>query len=107
MRAGMINVNVAYPGGEGKTFDMEYYLGHHIPMVRELLSPALQDSVVDKGLGGAQPGTPPAFMAVLNMYFNSLEDWQRAFGPVAEKIMSDIPNYTNTEPQIQINAVVA
>jgi hypothetical protein len=28
----MIEVTVAYPAGEGRTFDMDYYLKTHIPL---------------------------------------------------------------------------
>ena len=33
----MIKVSVLYPGGTGSTFNMDYRLNRHIPMVREKL----------------------------------------------------------------------
>ena len=35
MQKGMIKVSVMYPNGEGKHFDMEYYVNTHIPLVEE------------------------------------------------------------------------
>jgi len=40
-----------------------------------------------------------------HLYFDSVEDFQNSFGPNAEEIMADIPNYTNIEPVIQISQV--
>jgi uncharacterized protein (TIGR02118 family) len=41
------------------------------------------------------------------MYFDSVKAFGEAFGPNAEKIMGDLPNFTNIEPVIQISEVVA
>ena len=37
----MIKISVMYPGGENVRFDMDYYVGKHMPMVREKLGAAL------------------------------------------------------------------
>jgi len=36
---------------------------------------------------------------------DSMEAFQTAFGPHAEAIMADIPNYTNIQPTLQISDV--
>jgi len=40
------------------------------------------------------------------MYFESIEAYQNSFGPNAEKIRNDIPNYTNIQPIVQISEKV-
>ncbi len=40
-----------------------------------------------------------------HLYFDSVEVFQSSFGPHAEAIMGDIPNYTNIEPIIQVSQV--
>jgi uncharacterized protein (TIGR02118 family) len=40
-----------------------------------------------------------------HLYFDSLADFQAAFGPHAKDIMADIPNYTDIQPTIQISEV--
>lgn len=107
MKKGMIKVSVMYPAGEGNKFNMDYYSGDHLPMVTGLLGGALKGAAVEKGLGGPEPGSPPAFLAMGHMYFDSMEAFQNSFGPNAEKIMADLPNFTNAAPQIQISEVVA
>ncbi|WP_162996232.1 hypothetical protein [Mucilaginibacter celer] len=49
---------VLYPAAEGKTFDMDYYINKHIPMVKELLAADLNLTAIDKGIAGGAPGAP-------------------------------------------------
>ena len=67
---------------------------------------ALKGATVEKGLGGPAPGSPPPFLGMGNMYFDSVDEFGKAFGPNAEKIMGDLPNFTNIEPVIQISEVL-
>ena len=101
----MIKVSVLYPYGAGKRFDMTYYCNMHIPMVREKLGEACKSVAVEKGLAGEEPGSPPAYVAMCHLCFESVEAFQRAFGPHAGAIMADIPNYTEIQPTIQISEV--
>lgn len=106
MQKGMIKVSVLYPNEIGKDFDMDYYCNKHLPMVGNLIGDALKGATVEKGLGGAMPGDKATFIAMGNMYYNSLEDFQNAFGPNAKEIMGDLPNFTNIKPVIQISEVI-
>ena len=101
----MITVSVFYPHKEGSKFDMDYYINSHIPMVQEKLGAALKGASMVQGLGGPEPGSPPIYTAMIHMHFDSVEAFQGAFGPHAETIMADIPNYTDVEPAIQISEV--
>jgi uncharacterized protein (TIGR02118 family) len=76
-----------------------------MPMVKQKLGGALKGVAVEQGLGGAEPGTPPAFTAMCHLLFDSVEAFQQAFGPNADAIVADIPNYTNTPPTIQVSEV--
>ena len=38
----MIKFSIFYPNEEGKTFDMDYYVNSHIPMIQEKLGGALK-----------------------------------------------------------------
>jgi len=101
----MIKVSVFYPDREGSKFDMDYYCRSHIPMAREKLGPACKGVAVEQGIGGATPGSRPGFIAMGHLYFDSIEAFQKAFGPHADAIMGDIPNYTDIQPTIQISEV--
>lgn len=101
----MIKVSVLYPNREGDTFDIGYYCDRHIPMVRTKLGTACKGVAVEQGLSGPAPGSPPAYVAMGHLYFDSVDAFQAAFGPHAEAIMGDIPNYTSIQPTIQISDV--
>jgi uncharacterized protein (TIGR02118 family) len=101
----MIKVSVFYPAGKNTKFDMDYYCKSHMPMVQRTLGSACKSVAVDLGMGGAAPGAPPTYAAMGHLYFESVADFQTAFAPHAEAIMADIPNYTDTQPVIQISEV--
>ena len=101
----MIKVSVMYPNSSDTTFDIEYYCNTHLPMVGELLGDALKSGAVDYGIAGGAPEEIAAFIAMGHMTFDSVESFQTSFGPHAESIMADIPNFTNTQPQIQISEI--
>src|SRR6516165_11105574 len=101
----MIKVSVFYPDRECSKFDMDYYCSSHIPMVRERLGPACKNVAVEQGIGGTTPGSRPGFIAMGHLYFDSVEAFQTAFGPHAQAIMADIPNYTDIQPSIQFSEV--
>jgi uncharacterized protein (TIGR02118 family) len=102
---GMIKVSVIYPAGEGKTFDWEYYASKHVPMVKSLLADSVKAITIDKGIAGRTPGSPAPYVAMFHMYFETITAYQKSFGPNAEKIRNDIPNYTNIQPVVQISEV--
>jgi len=106
MKKGLIKVSVVYPNSEGKTFNMDYYMNTHVPMVAELLGDALKGAAVEKGIGGGAPGSSAPFAGMGNMYFDSVQEFENAFGPNAEKIMGDLPNFTNIEPVVQVSEVM-
>lgn len=106
MKKGMAKVSVMYPNGDGKTFDMDYYCNTHMPLVGELLGKVLKGISVEKGLGGGAPGSLAPYAGVGVMYFETVKDFGKAFGPNAEKIMGDLPNFTNIEPVVQISEVI-
>ncbi len=101
----MIKVSVFYPNEEGTKFDMGYYLNKHIPMVQKKLGPACKRVAVEQGLGGATPGSPPTYIAMCHLYFDSVEAFQTAFGPHAQAFMEDAPNYADVQPTVQISEV--
>jgi uncharacterized protein (TIGR02118 family) len=43
---------------------------------------------------------------IANLLFDSIDSFQTAFMPHAAEIMADIPNYTATEPVVQLSEVL-
>src|ERR1700738_2028118 len=76
-----------------------------MPMVQQKLGPACKRMAVEEGIAGGAPGMPATYVAMGHLYFDSTEAFQTAFAPHAQAILADIPNYTNTQPTIQISEV--
>jgi uncharacterized protein (TIGR02118 family) len=101
----MIKVSVLYPNGANSNFDINYYLTKHIPMVKQKLGSACKSVAVEEGMAGGAPGAPATYLAMAHLTFDSVDAFQSAFTPHAEAIMGDIPNYTNTQPTVQISQI--
>jgi len=103
----MIRVMVSYPNKPGARFDEEYYLAKHMPMVAGKLGKhGMTGWSVDKGLGGFTPGSPAEYRMQAHLNFENLEGLQAGMAAEAAAILADIPNYTDIQPQIQINQVL-
>jgi uncharacterized protein (TIGR02118 family) len=102
----MIKVSVMYPNTAGARFDHGYYRDKHMPLVASRMGAACRFYTVDKGLAGGAPGTEATYVGMCHLYCDSVESFQAGFGPHAQEIMADIPNYTDLAPVIQISEVV-
>jgi uncharacterized protein (TIGR02118 family) len=100
----MIKVSVLYPNNEGSKFDMSYYCNSHIDGSGKI-GQSVQRRRVEQGVSGATPGSRPAFVAMGHLYFDSVAEFQSAFGPHANAIMADIPRYSDIQPTFQISEV--
>jgi len=101
----MIKVSVLYPNEAGSSFDHDYYLERHMPLVAERLGDALKGYTVERGLAGGAPGEPPAYIAAGHLTFDSVEDFQTSFAPHTDEIMGDIVNYTDTTPIVLVSEI--
>lgn len=101
----MIRVSVLYPRSDGAKFDWDYYLAKHVPLVREKLGKALKGITVEKGLAGGPPGTPPSFLALCHLTFDSVDAFQAVFAANGAALMADVPNYSSIQPTVQISDV--
>jgi len=58
---------------------------------------------VEHGLSATEPGSPPAYIAMCHLRFDSIEAFMEAFVPHAELLQGDIAKYTDIEPIIQFS----
>ena len=100
----MIKVSVMYPSRPDATFDADYYLNRHMPLVARLLGGVMKGGGVDRGIGTPDGPAPYLFMA--HLWFESMETFQSAMGEHGPALMADIPNYTNVQPVVQVSEVV-
>ena len=53
------------------------------------------------------PNAPAPFIASGFIEFDSIADFEKGFEAHGEKILADIPNYTNIQPTVQISDIIA
>jgi uncharacterized protein (TIGR02118 family) len=102
----MIKVSVMYPNNAGARFDHDYYREKHMPLVKARMGDACKYYTIDKGLAGGAPGAPATYVGMCHIFADSVDSFQKAFGPHAKEIMGDIQNYTDIAPVMQISEVV-
>jgi uncharacterized protein (TIGR02118 family) len=94
----MIRVSVYYPTAEGATFDHDYYRTTHVPLAQKAWSPV--STTIEKGVNGPH-------VAAVHMTFASMDAFNSAMGsPLTGDVMTDVANYTNIAPVMQISEVV-
>lgn len=97
----MIRILVVYPRSEGSTFDADYYVKSHMPLVATKW-PQVTRWEVDLA-GADQP-----HHAVGYLYVPSMEALGEAMAsPATGDVMGDLPNYTNVAPQMYVGEVAA
>jgi uncharacterized protein (TIGR02118 family) len=96
-------VTVLYPAKNGATFNFEYYMAKHIPWVSGLVGNPIE---VRRGLS-SPTGAPAPFVCVATIRVNSLDEFKAVFAKHGAQIMADIANYTNIEPVVQFDEVLA
>jgi len=102
----MIKVSVMYANTPGARFDHEYYRDKHMPLLKARMGDACLRYTIDKGLAGGAPGAPPTYVGMCHVYADSVDSFQKAFGPHADEILGDIKNYTDISPVLQFSEVV-
>ncbi|KAF2759842.1 hypothetical protein EJ05DRAFT_484742 [Pseudovirgaria hyperparasitica] len=98
---------VLYPNTDASTFDLEYYLKTHMPLVDEHWGP--------KGLKGwtitkyvTADGNEPKFSIAAVLTWESDAHALDALKSEAAKIvLGDIPKFSNVEPVVMLGSVIA
>lgn len=103
-----IQITVLYPNTSDATFNMDYYLKSHMPMVAEEFGPYnFQGYSVLKLIGTPDPNTKPEYSMQATLQFKSIEDFRKALGDKAVKVLGDVPNFSNKEPMLMIGQKMA
>jgi uncharacterized protein (TIGR02118 family) len=100
----MVKVSVMYPNRPDATFNREYYLTKHMPLVSRLLEGVMRGGAVDQGID--TPEGPAPYLFIAHLWFDSLEAFNAAMTQHGAALMGDIPNYTNVQPVVQVSSVV-
>jgi uncharacterized protein (TIGR02118 family) len=98
-------VSVAYPQKAGGTFDFEYYVRTHVPLVARLVGANAVKAEVRRGVASPD-GSAPHFVCLANFWIKSPQEFQATLARHGSEIMGDIPNFTNLQPILQVDEVL-
>ncbi len=99
-------ITVLYDNVEGATFDLEYYLAKHMPLVAEKFHPfGLKGWRVLKAVG-TPTGDTPRFSIIANLEFDTPDQFRAAVAAEGGPVFGDVPNFSNQEPIVVIGDVV-
>ena len=96
----MFRVSILYPTTEGASFDHDYYLKSHIPMVADRLGANCTSWGVDKVLDGP-------YVAIGYLVVDDLTAFQTSMAEHGAEIIGDVANYTTIAPQLVVSQLVA
>jgi uncharacterized protein (TIGR02118 family) len=83
-------------------FDLDYYRGTHMPLVRSRWEPmGLKNVSILRGKG-SPAGDAPLYPVMTLLSFESLEKFQAAVQQHGKEVMGDIPNFTDAKPVLQV-----
>ena len=102
----MVRVTLMYKNMENANFDFDYYINQHLPLARKLLkNSGLIGIEVEKGLKMLNEEKVDC-ICISHLDFPDFESAQRSLEQFSEELKADVPNYTNIDPQVQINEVL-
>lgn len=96
-------VTVVYPSKEGWKFDFDYYMRKHVPFVSKLVGKSIE---VRRGLASPNGSTAP-YVCVASIPIDSIAEFQGLMAKHGAEIMGDVPNYTNIQPVLQFDEILA
>jgi uncharacterized protein (TIGR02118 family) len=104
----MISVIVLYPNVPGSRFDMDYYLGPHLKLVRDRLEPMGMRSMTIITEAALDPAAgPQAYRLMADLRFDDMDATRKALTAHGPETQADIPNFTDVPPVILIGAAQA
>ena len=92
----MYKVHVFYPNSPGVHFDLDYYAGKHMSMVRGLLGPNCTGVSVQAGLAGGAPGQPATYIAIGALDIASLDEFGAAMSETSRVLLGQAAGAEST-----------
>ena len=107
---GTITISVLYPRDDSSTFDMDYYLGTHLPMAEKAWAPhgmiAWNVIEIPNPPGGKAPYSVHSFVTWQAKGENGLEGVMAGMTSDAGKeLAADVPNFSNRTPEVIMGPV--
>ena len=99
-------ITVLYENVEDATFNLEYYLAKHMPLVAEKFTPhGMKGWRVLKAVG-TPTGAKPLYSVIATLEFDTPDQFKAAVAAEGGPVFGDVPNFSNKDPIVVIGDVV-
>ncbi|KAH7002701.1 hypothetical protein B0J12DRAFT_747730 [Macrophomina phaseolina] len=101
-----IEVTVLYPNVSDATFNLDYYLKTHMPLVQKEFGPhGLKGWKVAKILGTATGEAAP-FSIQCTLQYDTKDHFDASLKAAAAPVLGDVPNFSNKDPTFLVGDIV-
>ena len=99
-------ITVLYENVEDATFNLDYYMAKHMPLVEARFKPfGIKGWRVLKA-AGTPFGGKPLYSIIANLEFDTADQFRSAVAAEGEIVFGDVPNFSNKEPFVVIGDLV-
>ncbi len=99
-------ITVLYENVDGATFDLDYYMIRHMPLVDEKFKPfGILGWRVIKAVG-TPSGGKPRYSIIANLEFDTADQFRAAVAAEGGPVFGDVPNFSNKDPIVVIGDLV-
>ena len=99
-------ITVLYENVEDATFDLDYYMAKHMPLVEERFKPfGIKGWRVLKAVG-TPFGGKPLYSIIANLEFETPDQFRSAVAAEGGIVFGDVPNFSNKDPVVVIGDLV-
>jgi uncharacterized protein (TIGR02118 family) len=99
-------MTIVYENGDDVRFDFDYYESTHMPLIMRLYGESISRFELRRGEPAAD-GTPPPYVATLNIYIADAAAFDAAAAEHQAGIRADVDKFTNARLIAQRDRVVA
>ena len=98
MKLGDGCITILYPNSDGMRFDVDYYKGHHMPLIMSLYGKeAIKRFEMRKGDSG-QTGGAAKYIGSVNIYVNDAKAFAAAGAAHGKELQADVPKFSSVQP---------
>ena len=99
-------VTVLYPNQTDATFDMDYYIASHMPMVAQRFGAHGMTGWRVERIVGTPSGDAAPFSVKATLEFGTADGFKAALAAEGGSVIGDVPNFTTLKPQFMIGEVL-
>ena len=99
-------ITVLYPAKDNDSFDFEFYVRRHVPLIQDILGKSLHRIEVRKGASSQDGNGAPTHTCVISIWIADWPAYEKAIAARASELIAEVPLFTKVMPIIQIDDVL-